>query len=220
MLSKRAFDSSSYLDLSQDHLVALALWFLLQDKKQPSFENLVAEAFTSFPERFHLEGYPEWPNSHVIGKAWVRCRTDKKWITGSASEGFGLTPLGEQIAQQVLSGFQVKNGSEKKSKGRKGSRQTISSRVVLRVENSPAYLKYKSQGLDLVSEYEFCDLLYCTLESTPETFEKNFSVVSQEIQKYGRKDLAEFLDHLRQRFLGKFVGKRVRGGLMPQKKEV
>src|SRR4051812_30698578 len=73
MQSKRNFQSARYLDLSQDHLVVLALWFLIQEKKQSSFENLVAEAFTSFPERFQLEGYPEWPNAHVIGKAWVRC---------------------------------------------------------------------------------------------------------------------------------------------------
>jgi len=219
MLSKRGFDSAGYLQLSQDHLVALSLWLLMEDKKQTSFENLVAEAFTSFPERFQLEGYPEWPNSHVIGKAWVRCRTDKKWMTGSASEGFRLTPLGIQTAQQVLSELQKTDKGRSKAKERRGSRQTISSRVVLRLEKSPAYVKYKSQGLDQISEYEFCDLLYCTLESMPETFEKNFSIVKQEIQQYRRNDLCEFLDHLRQQFASKFVGKRIRGGLMPQKKE-
>ena len=150
MQSKRGFDSANYLDLSQDHLVALALWFLIQDKKQSSFENLVAETFTSFPERFQLEGYPQWPNSHVIGKAWVRCRTDKKWITGSASQGFSLTPLGEQIARQVWRHCQGTGKVEKQPKDRKGSRQTISSRVVLRIENSTAYQKYKSQGIDSV----------------------------------------------------------------------
>src|SRR6185437_5853389 len=186
MLSKRGFDSAGYLQLSQDHLVALSLWLLMEDKKQTSFENLVAEAFTSFPERFQLEGYPEWPNSHVIGKAWVRCRTDKKWMTGSASEGFRLTPLGIQTAQQVLSELQKTDKGRSKAKERRGSRQTISSRVVLRLEKSPAYVKYKSQGLDQISEYEFCDLLYCTLESMPETFEKNFSIVKQEIQQYRR----------------------------------
>ena len=220
MQSKRGFDSANYLDLSQDHLVALALWFLIQDKKQSSFENLVAETFTSFPERFQLEGYPQWPNSHVIGKAWVRCRTDKKWITGSASQGFSLTPLGEQIARQVLAALQGTGKVEKQPKDRKGSRQTISSRVVLRIENSTAYQKYKSQGIDSVSEYDFCDLLYCTLESMPETFEKNFLVVKQEVQQYGREDLVGFLDQLREKFAGRFTGKRVRGGLMPQKKEV
>jgi hypothetical protein len=218
MASIRQFDPAKYLGMSQDHLVVTALWFLLQEKRQPSFENLVAEAFTSFPERFHLEGYPQWPNSHVIGKAWVRCRTDKKWMSGSASQGFKLTPLGEQIAHQVLSKLESGTGGTHRHE-RKGSRQSISSRVVLRVENSPAYKTFKQEGIEGVTEYEFCDLLYCTLESIPETFEKNFIVVRQEVERYGRSDLTEFLGKLRERFAGKFTGKRARGGLMPKKKE-
>jgi len=217
MPSKRQFDPERYLNLSQDHLIVMALWFLLQDEKQTSFENLVAQAFSSFPERFQLEGYPQWPNSHVIGKAWVRCRTDKKWMTGSASQGFNLTPLGEQIALQVLARLEKEVTKGKQS--RKGSRQSISSRVVLRVENSPAYKTFRTEGIEKVSEYEFCDLLYCTLESTPETFEKNFLVVKQEVNIFGRDDLLQFLDQLREKFAGKFTGKRVRGGLMPQKRE-
>lgn len=218
MGSKRQFDPARYLGLSQDHLVVMALWFLLREERKPSFENLVAEAFTSFPERFQLEGYPQWPNSHVIGKAWVRCRTDKKWMSGSASEGFKLTPLGEQIAHQVLSKLENVAGGGRKHE-RKGSRQSISSRVVLRVENSPAYKTFKHEGVEKVSEYEFCDLLYCTLEGTPETFEKNFVVVRQEVETYGRSDLTEFLGKLREKFAGKFTGKRARGGLMPKKRE-
>lgn len=215
---KRQFDPARYLDLSQDHLVVTALWFLLQEKRQPSFENLVAEAFTSFPERFQLEGYPQWPNSHVIGKAWVRCRTDKKLMSGSASEGFKLTPLGEQIAHHVLSRLETVASAGRKHE-RKGSRQSISSRVVLRMENSAAFKSFKQEGVEKVSEYEFSDLLYCTLESTPETFERNFAVVRQEVETYGRGDLVEFLSKLKEKFAGKFIGKRARGGLMPKKRE-
>ncbi len=218
MQSKRGFKPAKYLSVSQDHLIALALWFLQRDGRQTSFENLVAEAFASFPERFQLEGYPEWPNAHVIGKAWVRCRTDKKWLTGSTSQGFQLTPLGEQIARQVLSTI-GKDSEYQTSTERKGSRQTISARVVLRLENSSAYQKYKEAAIGSVSEYEFCELLYCALESTPETIDKNFSVVRQQVEAYGREDLTKFLDALKQRFAAKFTGKRSRGGLMPQKTE-
>jgi len=218
MSTKRQFDPATYLELSQDHLVVTALWLLLQNKQQPTFENLVAEAFTTFPQRFHLEGYPQWPNSHVIGKAWVRCRTDKKWMSGSASEGFKLTPLGEQIARQVLSKLEGYSTGRSDSQ-RKGSRQSISSRFVLRVETSPAFRTFKGEGIDRVSEYQVCDLLYCTLESTPETFEKNYIVVKQEVEAYGRDDLTHFLEKLREKFAEKFTGKRVRGGLMPQKRE-
>ena len=192
MESKRGFAPQKYRNLSQDHLVVLALWFLVQDASQTSFENLVAEAFTSFPERFQLEGFPEWPNAHVVGKAWVRCRTDKKWLAGSASQGFKLTPLGEQIARKTLSQLSLKDSQQSENE-RKGSRQTIAARVVLRIENSAAYHKYKNREIESISDYEFCDLLYCTLESTPEILEKNFAVVEQEVRSYGRSDLTKFL---------------------------
>lgn len=217
MDSKRGFKPSQYLRISQDHLVALSLWFLLEDKQQASFENLVAEAFSCFPDRFQLEGYPEWPNAQVINRAWVRCRTDKKWITGSASEGFSLTPLGENVAAKTLKELGAKPPVH--GEPRRGSRQSISSRVVLRVENSSAFRTYK-QSLNSVSEFDFCDLLYCTLGSTPEVLEKNLAVVKQEVDAYGRKDLVKFLDALKERFGNRLTGKRARGGLMPQKKEI
>ena len=217
MESKRGFKPYQYLRISQDHLVALSLWFLLEDKKQASFENLVAEAFSCFPDRFQLEGYPEWPNAQVVNRAWVRCRTDKKWITGSASEGFSLTPLGEKVATKTLKELGAKaavNGGS-----RRGSRQSISSRVVLRVENSAAFRAYTQSSINSVSEFDFCDLLYCTMGSMPEILEKNFLVVRQEVDSYGRKDLVKFLDAMKERFSSRFTGKRARGGLMPQKKE-
>jgi hypothetical protein len=218
MESKRGFKPAQYLTLSQDHLVAVALWYTAEEGREPSFENLVAEAYLSFPERFQLEGYPQWPNAHVVGKAWVRCRTDKKWITGSASTGFALTPIGEQVVRKTLS--KLRNTKSAATSERHGSRQTISSRVVLGVENSPAYRRYKCENLESISEYEFCELLYCTLESTPETVNKNFEVVRQQVAAYGRRDMLDFLEKLKAKFAGKFVGKRSRGGLMPQKKEV
>jgi len=217
MESKRGFRAAQYLSVSQDHLVVVALWYLVSEHQEASFENLVAEAFLSFPERFQLEGYPQWPNSHVVGKAWVRCRTDKKWITGSASEGFALTPLGEQVAEKTIAKVQGRKADS--SAARRGSRQTISSRVALNVENSAAFAKFKAEAPDSISEYEFCDLLYCTLESSPETINKNFDVVRQQVTAYKRTDLLDFLEALKDRFAAKFVGKRSRGGLMPRKRE-
>ena len=214
--SKRGFAPGSYFDISQDHLVTLALWFLLQDGKQPSFENLVAEAFTSFPERFFLEGYPEWPNAHVIGKSWVRCRTDKKWITGSSAEGFALTPTGEHVALRLIKRLGVLK-SDFAEVTKKGSRQTISARVVLGIENSQAYKKMRANGIEDISEFEFCDLLYCTLESTPETVSKNFAAIKQQVEAFGRTDLADFLEEMKSKFASKFLGVRSRGGLMPKR---
>jgi len=216
MQSQRKFNPSTYLELSQDHLVVASLWLLLDNGKLASFENMVAEAFLSFPERFQLEGYPDWPNANIVAKSWVRCRTDKKWITGSASSGFSLTPLGEQIAIRTLDALGTKTEANRQ---RRGSRQSISSRVVLHVENSKAFKVYKTSGISGVTEFDFCDLLYCTLGTTPEVLTRNLEVVKQEVTAYGRNDLKQFLDALADSNKDKLTGKRARGGLMPQKQE-
>lgn len=217
MKSKRGFQPHQYLNISQDHLVTLSLWFLIQENREPSFENLVAESFSTFPERFQLEGYPDWPNANIVAKSWVRCRTDKKWISGATSSGFALTPMGEQISSRTLKELDQTKAEQAFRKS--GSKQTISSRYVLRVEQSAAFQKFKNGQSDNISEYEFCDLLYTTLDSTPETISNNFMQVKQQVESFGRSDLVEFLEHLRGKFAARFLGKRVRGGLMPQKKE-
>ena len=86
-------------------------------------------------------------------------------------------------------------------------------------ESSPAYQKFNQNGVEAISEYDFCEALYCTLESTAETVSKNFEVVRQHVTAYGRNDLVEFLEVLKTKFASKFLGRRSRGGLMPQKKE-
>jgi hypothetical protein len=128
-----------------------------------------------------------------------------------------LTPLGEQVATRTVGSL-----SKKKASGqalRKGSRQSISSRTVLRIEKSRAFATYNESGVGAVSDFDFCDLLYCTLGTTPDVLQKNLSVIRQEADIYGRNDIILFLDSLRQRFGSMLVGKRTRGGMMPQKKE-
>jgi len=203
------------MKFSQDHLVAVALWFLHRDGKIASFENLVAETFLSFPERFQLEGFAEWPNANVIGKSWVRCRTDKKWIRGSASSGFGLTILGEDIVRKTLA--QLDQAEQLVAMERKGTRQTISARTVLSLEKSSAWRHYLNSGVDGVSEYDFRECLYCTLESSADTLLRNFDAVRQQVASYGRKDLEAFLDLLKSKFAAKMI-RHARGGLMTQKK--
>ena len=42
-----------------------------------TFERLVYECFTRFPEQFGMISYPQWPDNDRINKAWLRCRTDR-----------------------------------------------------------------------------------------------------------------------------------------------
>lgn len=202
--------------LSQDDLVTVSLYFILESGDTPTFERLVAESFERFPQRFALSGYPQWPNAAIINKSWLRCRTDKKLITGNVAGGFNLTPRGKLLVEKTLlklnapapDGFQLK----------KGDKQTMSGRVVERIERSIAYEKFqKTKSFDDVTEYEASDVFYATMESTPETLLKNYEVMLQHLQNYNREDLIEFVRKIKEKFNYRFGGVKPRGGMMPKK---
>ncbi|HXF48506.1 MAG TPA: hypothetical protein VNL73_03645 [Verrucomicrobiae bacterium] len=209
------FAPSTYLKIGMDDLVTAALYFLQRSEKTPTFENLVAKAYELFPERFAMVGYPQWPDSALINKSWLRCRADKQLITGSVATGFTLTPKGEKVAEKTLLRL---NFVEIKTATKKGDRRSIAGRVVSRVEKSMAYKKFlENNSIENVTEYEMCDLLYGTLESSPETLAKNYETVIQNLNDFPRNDLIEFLKALRNKFLNRFVVAKMRGGMLPQK---
>lgn len=83
-----------YETIPQDSLIVFTAYKLENNKIALTYENIVALAFTLFPKRFSLRSYTHWPDSTVINKSWLRCRTDKKWLRGTAKAGFILTDLG------------------------------------------------------------------------------------------------------------------------------
>jgi hypothetical protein len=76
--SKRNFAPEVYMRIGDDQLITLSLKLVIEDNKPPSFENVVEEAYHSFPERFSFQGRPEWPHTLVIDRSIRRCATDGK----------------------------------------------------------------------------------------------------------------------------------------------
>jgi hypothetical protein len=203
--SKRDFDDEVYMRLGHDQLVTLAVKFVLESGKIPTLENIVEEAYLCFPHRFCMQGHSEWPHSLVVNRAILRCTTDRKkrWLSGKAASGYKLMPEGQTIADDT---YQKLHGEKPLSKSLpKAGKQTPSARVVKYIEGSTAFQKYqRDKKFDAVTDYDLCDLLYCTAESTVETFENNISVFVSAVEDFEREDLLPFLDGLRQKFPSRF----------------
>ncbi len=210
--------SRSYLSLTQDELVVAALALAQEKARRISFEQLVAQCFETFPKKFELHGYPQWPNAVIVNKSWLRCRTDKHLVAGNVAEGFALTPKGVEVSKRILARLgDLVSAGETRGPGKSGDRQTADGRVVSSVENSIAFKKYLASGTaDSVSEHECCDVLYALVESDTDTLKKNFEVVKSAVESYGRSDLAQFLDALRQKFGFRFQSSAKRGGMLPR----
>jgi hypothetical protein len=203
--SKHGFDRERYMQIGDDQLITLSLQLIIQDGKPPSFENVVQEAFANFPERFCFPGHPEWPHTLVIDRSIRRCATDrqKRWISGRAATGYKLLPAGETVAKDTLEKLCGQKPLGKTSV--RPARPTQSGRVVKHVEESTAFQKYQTQGgAENVTEYDLCDLLYCTIESTPETLQNNLAVLVSNVRDVHREDLLPFFDALRAKFRKRF----------------
>lgn len=218
------FEPQVYGRIALNDLVTYAVYFLAQSGKEVNAEDIVATCFSLFPERFHLRGYPQWPDSTVVNKRWVDCR-GKGLIHGSTASGFSLTPKGLELAErvsQILFGKKPHFG--RSSSNRVGEEErTRAGRFVRSLEKSDAFSLFSSHDEAAnISEFDFRNMLLCTMESSATTLRNNLEQFKQYVALYKREDLLKFLEFCRSKFahlLSESLGEKpkYRGGMIKKK---
>jgi hypothetical protein len=195
------FNASLYSNLSLDELVTYSVSTLSNEGKEATFENIVARSYELFPEKFSLVGYPQWPDSSRINKSWLRCRTDFKYIQGTVKTGFSLTSKGLEIVEKVQKRLK-RPVSEKNIIIKKRARaRTKEEQFTNEIERSNVFKRYLQNGESVeISHFEFCDVLYCTLESSPKTLADHLEKLKHYAHSYNRNDLTKFLLFLEHKF--------------------
>jgi hypothetical protein len=216
------YSPSIYIGISYDDLLIYALYEVINDKQLTTFENLVARCFKLFPERFQLPGYSQWPDSSLVDKSWLRCRTDKGLIYGSKSKGFTLTPKGLDLAKNIQKKLHKNGDHALKPAVIKGDLRTRSGRFVKHVEKSSAFQKFvRDKNTSNISEFEFCDLVYSTLDTNPSLRKRNIKELKYHANVYGRVDIIKFLENCEGKFSKYLIDADYgdyKGGMMRRKK--
>lgn len=195
------FDTVIYTKISIDDLVVYALYDLVAKGAKPSFENLVAHSFALFPKRFMLPGYPDYPDSLQINRSWVRCRTDKRLIEGSAAKGFKLTVPGLEVARRTMKRLRMSKEDLERISRTKEERLGMVDKFVKHVEDSTAYRVFNQTGkLTEVSDYDFAGMLMCSLDAPKRVLVENLEVLMSACEEVGRKDLTIFLGQCKEAF--------------------
>jgi hypothetical protein len=218
------FSPDIYRRIALNDLVTYSLYFLSQSGKEIVFEDVVAACFKLFPDRFHLRGYAEWPDSTVVNKRWLDCR-GKGLLQGSTAAGFSLTAKGLELAEKIsaiLTGTRpvfAKPGIDKVG----GEMRTRAGRFVRSLESSEAYERFSAEAsVAKISEFDFRNMLLCTMETSAATLRNNLEQFKQYASLYQRKDLLEFLEHCQNKFASLFseasgTEPKYRGGMNRQK---
>lgn len=180
--------------LNIDQLLLSSLYSLINKKISTTFENLVAESYQLFPKEFGLKGYIEkYPDSSRIDKCWRRCRTDRRWISGSVAHGFSITSHGIEELKKINRVLNIKE--QNYDEVQHGDKRTKSGRIIDRIEKHSSFINYRKYGDKAeISDYEICDLLFTTLDSFPETRRKNINEMKSLVITYKRIDILNFLE--------------------------
>src|SRR5216684_6444138 len=198
------FSADIYKRIALNDLVVYAAYFVAQQNKEITAEDIVAACFMLFPERFQLRGYAQWPDSTVVNKRWIDCR-DKGFLQGSTATGFSLTPKGLKLAEKtaaILTGERRLFGRQKTNKTSSEIR-TRAGRFVRSLETSEAFQAFSKAGVSAeISEFDFRNMLLCTMESSSNTLRNNIDQFKQSASEYERKDLLQFLDFCSNKFAG------------------
>lgn len=202
MVATEETTSAPYEQISYDDLVTYVVYRLTAGNgpnAQTTFEDIVAEAFKLFPKRFSLRGYPQWPDSAVVNKSWLRSRTDKKYIVGSVKDGFRLTQRGLEVAERT--GRQLKRAPVKGSRIIKSELRTRSGRLLRSVERTQSYQEFMKAGnVTNMTEYDLADVLLALPDTPPSRLTGNLEQFRDAARLYDRQDVQNFLNALESQF--------------------
>jgi len=179
-----------YKNIGLDQLVVYSVYRVLEMNEECTFERLVFECYTSFPEVFGFIRYPEWPDSSRITKSWLRCRTDKGWLSGTTKEGFKLTRIGKSVARETES-ILCTNKAIKKNKINKKYRERYEA-VLNHIISSIVYKNFEKK--EEISSSDFISFLGGTLETPKRILRQNLNLYYDAVKIYKKNELLPFLN--------------------------
>jgi len=92
--------SLNFSKASIEDLILFCIHSVVLGNEQCSFERLVKECFTLFPDTLRFPRYPIWPDSRKLDRP-LRALRNEKLIIGDPKTYFILTKEGEQKAVEV-----------------------------------------------------------------------------------------------------------------------
>ena len=100
----KSFDEELYKKAHITDLILFGTNSVIENKEKCTFERLIKECFTLFPQIFSFSKYPQWPDSRKLDRP-LRALRKRKLIIGDPKTSFSLTKLGKTIALETSKTF-------------------------------------------------------------------------------------------------------------------
>jgi len=97
---KRNDKNLNFSKTSVNDLILFCIHSVISNNEQCSFDRLVKECFTLFPDTLKFVRYPIWPDSRKLDRP-LRALRNEKLIIGDPKTYFILTKTGEEKSVTV-----------------------------------------------------------------------------------------------------------------------
>jgi len=97
---KKIPENFNFSKASVNDLILFCIHSIVSNNEQCSFERLVKECFSLFPDALKFSRYPIWPDSRKLDRP-LRALRNEKLIIGDPKNYFVLTKTGEEKAAVV-----------------------------------------------------------------------------------------------------------------------
>jgi hypothetical protein len=187
----KKFKKGIYINIPKSHLIVFGVYSVISQKEECTFERLVKECFTLFPEVFGMSRYPQWPDTLRFDRD-LRTLRERGLITGNPKTSFSLTKFGERLAKETE--LFLKKGAVEKKESKIGKRGADINWITY-LKKSEAFQRFlKEEKNFLITEMEFRNLMRCTLETPLRILKQNLQYSKNLAKEFKEPKLIEFLD--------------------------
>lgn len=97
----KVFNEDLYKGARITDLILFGINLVIENKEKCTFERLIKECFTLFPQVFSFSQYPQWPDSLKFDRQ-LRTLRKRKLIIGDPKTTFSLTKIGQKMAVDTV----------------------------------------------------------------------------------------------------------------------
>ena len=194
------FSPDIYLRLTLEKLILFSVISILRKKEECTFERLVKECYTLFPESFKFYRYPQWPDSLKLDRP-LRDLRKHRYIVGNPKTRYTLTKLGEKyavIVEKELGNEQLLLHKPTATVGRKEKK------LLDNLKASQEFKMYLLRGVELnLEKPQIIRLSFSTMDTPPKSVVKNLESLKDLSRAAKEKELEGFLNFCIEKYHGR-----------------
>lgn len=189
-----------YSKLTLEKLIIFSILSVLRRKEECTFERLVKESYTLFPESFKFYRYPEWPDSLKLDRP-LRDLRRHRYIVGNPKKAYSLTKLGEKyalIVEKELGNKQLLTQKPTVVVGRKEKK------LLDYLKTSAEFQKYLLRRTDFnIDKTQIVKLSFSTMDTPPKSVIKNLESLKDLSRASKENNLESFLSFCIEKYHGR-----------------